>query len=413
MLKKFFLVVLFISSVTIAEEPIEMGSKAIEMLKGTVIHVFDDISNKDTKGYNKVAKVRVRQNGTSEIVLLDVPPKDIKINDSIYIAKLDSPETFGLGDNLEYKLQFIDFARDHFAIFIVVPFILLFAVANKKSRREIQLFFINILLLVVVLPLFLKIKIPLFIFLIIFLGINSFFLYYILGSNKYILTLYTVIPVSIFMGIVYKIFNYTARVNEYQMIKDKILLPSYSNFMQLDTLSIIVAGFFIYLFTTILFVRHTFKDNLYVNFSVAAWKVTVLYSLLILGLHLPTINFFIVNGLGFFNLFNYAPFAVSFFKLMFIYWGNILCYACYLTVFYFKNREHFQKNIQIREPQARNQGMDLTAIINQRKETKYNEPLPKIKQKYKKQRRKRLLKRIVATRKKGLKNKKNAKKNKR
>lgn len=350
------------------------------MLKGTIVHVFEDFSSGEQRSGTRIAKAKINQGENSEIVLIEVPPKPLKIDDVIYIAKMDSPETFGLGDSLEYKLTFVDFARDHYAIFMLLVLIFLAAFANKKSSRSIKLFFINLFMILVLLPLCLKFKIPLFIFALLFLGANTYFLSFILESNKYKLAVFNAIPVSIFNGLLYDIFCRIAKINEYTSIKDRVLLPSSVNFAEVNVLTMIVASFFIYLFTSLFFIRHTFKENLYENFSIAVWKITLVYSFLILGLNLPTIMFFTYNGLGFFNLFNYFDFSLSFFKLMFLYIGNILCCLSYLTVFYYKHKQYFQKHLQINE-HVTNKELDLTDMLSQRKETKYNEPVSAAKRK--------------------------------
>jgi hypothetical protein len=381
MLKKFLSILLVIFSIAVTEEPIKTKPQAIEMLKGTVIHVFEDFTPNNQKTTNRIAKARISQGENSEIVLIEVPPKPIRIDDRIYIAKMDSPETFGLGDSLEYKLTFIDFARDHYAIILLSVLILLAAFANKKSARQIKLFCANLLLILVILPVFLKLKIPLFIFVLLFLGLNTYFLYYVFESNKYQLAVLTALPVSIFTGILYKIFAHIARINEYETLQENLLLPTVTNFSEVNIISMIIASFFIYLFTSLFFIRHTFKENLYSNFSTTIWKITLVYLFIILGFHLPTLMFFSYNGLGFFNLFNYFNFSLSFFKLMFLYLGNILCCLSYLTVFYYKHKQHFQRHLQICESSTEHTKLDLRDMLSQHKETKYNEPVSAAKKK--------------------------------
>lgn len=401
MLRIFIPILFFIFSFVHAE-PEQLVSKpqALEMLKGTVIHVFEDVTSGQEKNYNRVAKTRIYQDGTPEIVLIDVPETPVKIDDKIYIARLDSPQTFGLGDTLEYKLSFVDFARDNYAIFILLPLLLLLIFANKKAKKTIELFFLNIVLILVFLPLCVKFHIPTFLWAIIFLSLNTYAFFQIFPSPKYQLAVYTAMPTSLLVGFIYSLFNSSAKINEYQIIKNSTLMPANLNLANIDWLTILVSSFIIYLFTSILFIRHTFKENLYTNFSNTVWKITLLYTFIILGLHLPTFIYFIVNGLGFFNLFNYLPFAQSFFKFMFVYLGNVLCCLAYLTAFYYKHKQFFQKHLQIKEQKWNTHNMDLTAIVSQRKETKYNEPLPQAKKKA------RIIRQFRVTRKRILKQKK-------
>lgn len=381
MLKKFLSILLVIFSVAFTEEPIKTKPQAIEMLKGTVIHVFEDFTPNNQKTMSRIAKARISQGENSEIVLIEVPPKPINIDDRIYIAKMDSPETFGLGDSLEYKLTFIDFARDHYALILLSVLVLLTVFANKKSARQIKLFCTNLLLILIILPLFLKFKIPLFIFALLFLGINAYFFYFIFESNKYQVAVLTALPASIFTGLLYTLFSRMARINEYETLQENLLLPTVVNFPEVNVISMVIASFFIYFFTSLFFIRHTFKENLYSNFSTTVWKITLIYSFIILGFHLPTLMFFIYNGLGFFNLFNYFNFSLSFFKLMFLYLGNILCCLSYLTVFYYKHKQHFQRHLQISEPLTEHTKLDLRDMLSQHKETKYNEPVSAAKKK--------------------------------
>ncbi len=381
MFRKLFLILLLIAGLSALELKDKYKIQPVDILKGTIMHVFEDIVDSGNVQANtspvvrpKIAKTRINSEPDQELSLIELDTNKVKMGDQILIAKLDSSNNFGLGDSFEDKLVFVDFARDHFIYWLLLPLLLLLsAFSNKKTMFAIIPLLTNVLLIFAILPLCFTLKIPVFYFCIIFIAANTYLGKYIFNSERFVLANMTAIPVVFITGLLYAGFAHLAKIDEAGYIIKNTLLTITNNTPNLDLPIIIIAGYLIYLYTSLFFISVTYRRNLYLNFSNAVWLITLLYFLLFTGLNLPTIMYFYYNGLGLFHLFNFLPFCQLLIKFMFLYWGNIFCCLFYLLSFYLKHKQHFQKHIQVQETRHHtSQPIYLTDILASRKEDKYN-----------------------------------------
>ncbi len=385
-----------------------------DIIKGTVTHIFQEI--KGTQQIpQKIAKTKLHSEpANQELSLIELKDDLIKAGDQIIIAKMESETTFGMGDVFEYQLEFVDFARDHFVLYLFIPLVFLVFFINKRSFILMLTSVLNLFFIFSFLPFLVRLNLSqnilYLLFSVPFLVINSLLFKQLFAAKNFNLAITTSTLATVLTAYCYHWYAQMCRINEYQIISNRILMPTLQNFSATDALVIVVAGYFIYTFSALFFINVTYKKNLYTNFSITIWKITLFYLFLTAGLNLPLLTFFTHNGFGLLQLFNYLPFIRNLIKLLFLFWGNILCCALYLFFFYSKHKHYFQKHLQIKENQTVQMPLDLLEVIAEHKEQKYtdlnNTKKEKTLKPAKKEKRKINIKKIIAKKKPDRKKKK-------
>lgn len=365
------------TAINVSSDSINDKIGTTDIIKGTVTHVFQEIKGAQ-RVPQKIAKTRLHSEpGNQELSLIELKDSSIRAGDQIIIAKLESETTFGMGDVFEYQLEFVDFARDHFVLYLFVPLLFLVFFINKRSLILTLTFVLNLFFIFLFLPFLVNLnldqKILYLIFTVPFLLVNGLLFKQIFAAKNFNLAITTSTLATIFTAYCYHLYAQMCRINEYQIISNRILTPTLHNFSATDYLVILVGGYFIYTFSALFFINVTYKKNLYSNFSLTIWKIALFYLFLTVGLNLPLLTFFMHNGFGLLQLFNYLPFIRNLIKLLFLFWGNILCCTLYLFFFYSKHKLYFQKHLQIKNTLAAQMPLDLLEVMAEHKEQKYTD----------------------------------------
>ena len=379
---KYFIVILcFFFAVAVAADitepdllPANNKPHTAEVLKGTVVHVFEDFVSVNNS-VQHLAKVRLNnQTDTKEnLVIVEIPASaSVTQGDRVLVNKVENSETFGMGDSFDLSYVFRDFARDYFVIIVLASFMLLLFFINKASLYPALLVAANLFLLGVILPLALQINHPIipWLFLGLFIAANSGLLWYVLPSKKFKIALGSTVASTTLLMVSYTLFANWAHVTEYAYLQ-KILPGTLSQgLLPIDALALAIAHFFLTFYVTLFLVRVSYVHTIYDNVKILTFRVFFIYFLIAAGLLLPTYVYAMANDIGLSALCNCMPFVFILMKLSFMFWGTLSAVLLYLFFFYINNKQYFQKHIHIPAAGTLKQ-IDVQRILSDQKANAY------------------------------------------
>jgi hypothetical protein len=350
-----------------SEPTLNNKPRTADVLKGTVVHVFENFVTDNTT-IQRIAKVRLLNapQDKESLVIVDIPLSvNIYQGDQVLINKVEHSETFDMGDSFDSTYVFSDFARDHAVVFILASFCILLFFINRASLYPALLIGANLLLIGGVLPLLLMLGQPIvvWLFILLFFAVNGYMLQYVLPSKKFILALTVSCASSLLLMICYTFFSLWAHVQEYTYLQKMIPGTVAQNLVAVDALALAIANFFITFYVVLFVIRVSYVHTIYDNVKIAALRVFYIYFLLGVGLSLPTVIFSVSNDLGTAALFNYMPFVLTLLKMSFLFWGTCSATVLYLFLYYINNKHYFQKHIII-PAEGKKQQVDVQRIVS-------------------------------------------------
>jgi hypothetical protein len=358
-----------------AEREIANKPRTAEVLKGTVVHVFENFVT-DNASLQRVAKVRLinASRDKDNLVIVDIPKNILLVQgDRVLINKVENSETFDMGDTFDNTYVFKDFARDHAVILVLSSFCLLLFFINRASFYAALLIGANLVLIGVLLPAMLSLNhgsIP-WVFLGLFLAANGGLLWQVLPSKKFVLALSVSSVATVLIMVVYSFFASWAHLQEYVFLQKMLPGTLAQGLIEVDSLALAIANFFIAFYVVLFVIRVSYVHTIYDNVKIAALRLAYIYFLLGIGLALPVFIYGLANELGPETIFNYMPFVLTIVKISFLFWGTLVSTILYLLFFYINNKHYFQKHIII-PAEGKKQQVDVQRIITDQRVQIYN-----------------------------------------
>lgn len=351
----------------------DKASFSLDLVSGKVTHIFEDFSL-ETGETKTLAKVKLKEAiANNDFALVAIANPNIKTGDYVLLKKIGNYEDFGMGDSFTPVFEFYSIARDQYIFYLFLSFVPLLILVNRKFIGFFVVVLVNALLVFGLVPLFHLWAIPLIFFALFFLLINSYLFSRIFPSKRFSYTLFSSLVAIGIIAYLYERFVAAAKLYEYPLLQQTIVFGTSLPEKNLESLVLIISGFFIFLFTTNQFIRFSFKETIYNNFRIFFFRIFLFYFFLFAGFTLPTINYYQLNHLGTEYLFNNIAFIKTFTKIAFLFWGNFLSCLIYLVSFYIKHKEHFHSDLP-RIKMAKGQiPFDFSQAVEDERSSVYNE----------------------------------------
>lgn len=359
----------------IAEGAPSNNPHTAEVLKGTVVHVFENFITSNAT-MQHIAKVRLinAPRDKENLIIVEIPPAvTVEQGDRVLINKVENSETFDMGDSFDNSYVFKDFARDHAVVLVLASLCILLFFVNRASLYPALLIGANLVLIGVLLPALLLIGHPLipWVFLFVFLAANGGLLWQVLPSKKFALALSVSSVATVLLMITYSLFTCWAHVQEYIFLQKMLPGTTAQGLVPVDALALAMANFFIAFYVVLFVIRVSYVHTIYDNVKIAALRLFYIYFLLGAGLSLPVFIYGVFNELGADTLFNYVPFVLMIVKISFLFWGTLAAVILYLFFFYISNKHYFQKHIII-PAEGKKQQVDVQRIVTDHRAQLYN-----------------------------------------